>query len=1080
MEAIRRQTVALMESAALSASKDEKLRAISSLVELALFRADAPLVEDIVASVSQFVSDRAAPVRKCALDFLEKVAASDKGGADLALRAVHTASFLVADDVDSVALKAFKVATRLVGRGMCFAAGGDDCDTRLRLAAPLLEGGRADLGQPAVECALAVLLRDAANDTAAGLKKGSASTKGGAARLAAATKQPRVSAAALDATGSALKACFDVVHRELVAAVISALDGTLTSDGKSDDGAVRAAAARAGTVALHAAEKARQAAQGAGVTGGGAVAAAAAKIEAALRRAGQGAAADEALRAARAGEVLGAAALGAATTAALKKEPAAAADSAPAAGDAMEVEDVDDPLPLALAKRGREGDAGAEGGKRRAAEPIADLGRPLDASGAGALVLGSSGGGAAVLTATAAPLAKSHAEQMRAFVTDRVAAGAVGGAAWASDLVARLVRYELASCDAVPHGAILLAVEKYDAGGFDMAMRLLFDAHVVVVRAGSTQAYDETLLALLAALRDAYQDSRDNRNLFTDTVIAAPRFPSSAIAFLVACCDGESASPGCVALGLAALRDAAFARPAARAACVEAVLRLSSRGEVHPAVRDKAVRLASNQFWPRVVVQAAVVNFARLRLEEHCAAAFDGAAPESDDDEAVTQARTELSLFIALCVKDPELFPELLVAAARNVRLSAQGKTEAGPVHRAVAAELPRLAPALATGHGCEATLRNAARIFDDDAQFFDAHRLVALRLVEILGPQESLTLRPGLWDGACALRDAAERAAARKRMLAEAPTDGGAPPTDAAMKTEADSTKADSTKVEPTKVEPKAEPTEAPTDAPPADTPTDAAPTDAAPMDVAPTEPTFEATDADRRSCVGLLVPALAAADVDRLALVLPLLLNALDDDALGSALKQAASAPRERSKAPRLSAADVLVVLHRLDDDSSVSTKRLTEAVGICLALRDTFGASPLRDALERMTAAPAGNALPQMLMRTAILAVKMYPSQLAGFVAGTVLSRLATALAVWQNAPLWKGFMMCCTMLGDENAPNCFAAALSLPPAQLQHLLRVAPKLKAPLKRHAQAEQQKAATKSEPPPFQQPTLKVLGIEA
>ena len=30
----------------------------------------------------------------------------------------------------------------------------------------------------------------------------------------------------------------------------------------------------------------------------------------------------------------------------------------------------------------------------------------------------------------------------------------------------------------------------------------------------------------------------------------------------------------------------------------------------------------------------------------------------------------------------------------------------------------------------------------------------------------------------------------------------------------------------------------------------------------------------------------------------------------------------------------------------------KRVTEAVGVCLTARDVFGASPLRDALERMT--------------------------------------------------------------------------------------------------------------------------------
>ena len=58
MDVIRKQTHDLMESAALSTVKEDKMRKISSLIELALFRADAELLDEIVTSVSQFVSDR--------------------------------------------------------------------------------------------------------------------------------------------------------------------------------------------------------------------------------------------------------------------------------------------------------------------------------------------------------------------------------------------------------------------------------------------------------------------------------------------------------------------------------------------------------------------------------------------------------------------------------------------------------------------------------------------------------------------------------------------------------------------------------------------------------------------------------------------------------------------------------------------------------------------------------------------------------------------------------------------------------------------------------------------------------------
>mmetsp|Transcript_37682 Transcript_37682/g.120902 ORF Transcript_37682/g.120902 Transcript_37682/m.120902 type:complete len:181 (+) Transcript_37682:778-1320(+) len=177
----------------------------------------------------------------------------------------------------------------------------------------------------------------------------------------------------------------------------------------------------------------------------------------------------------------------------------------------------------------------------------------------------------------------------------------------------------------------------------------------------------------------------------------------------------------------------------------------------------------------------------------------------------------------------------------------------------------------------------------------------------------------------------------------------------------------------------------------------------------------------------------------------------------------------------------------------------KRATDALSVCLAARDVFGAPTVKDALERMTAVvvqddvqddddlkdaaakTAKRKLPQMLMRTAILAVKTYPSQLAGFVAKTLLTRLATKFSIWLNSSLWKGFVLCCTMLGDENGPNCFDALLALPAPQLSFVLKSpnGAKLKLPVKRHAEKELARNKANHAAPTIAAPVLRLLGAK-
>ena len=235
--------------------------------------------------------------------------------------------------------------------------------------------------------------------------------------------------------------------------------------------------------------------------------------------------------------------------------------------------------------------------------------------------------------------------------------------------------------------------------------------------------------------------------------------------------------------------------------------------------------------------------------------------------------------------------------------------------------------------------------------------------------------------------------------------------------------------------------------------------------------------------------MPALGSASAAQFFDALPALLLHLDDAALAAAFRRAVAATLSATNkvsgaAATLGAAELVVGLHGVDD-KVVPVKRVTEALNVCLAARDVFGALCLRDALDKMTDVGADGddkarlaKLPQLLMRTCILAVKTYPAQLSSFVASTVLVRLVK-MKVWTHGALWKGFMMCCGLLAsptEDHSHTCFAAALALPAPQLSHLLKLAPKLKLPLKRHAE----KLIKARDLGGVNPPSLKLLGLEA
>jgi len=224
----------------------------------------------------------------------------------------------------------------------------------------------------------------------------------------------------------------------------------------------------------------------------------------------------------------------------------------------------------------------------------------------------------------------------------------------------------------------------------------------------------------------------------------------------------------------------------------------------------------------------------------------------------------------------------------------------------------------------------------------------------------------------------------------------------------------------------------------------------------------------------------ALDDADTSGFRHVLPTLLSQIDDDAiLSAALKRAAaSAPFDQHAESSLNGSGVIEALHALEPDNPVPMKRITDALTVCLKAKDTFGALTLREAIDRMTDTnKPSKTLPALLLRATILALKMYPSQFAAFVANTILTRLATHFAIWTNPPLWKGFIMLCTMLSEENGPNCFDALVALPAPQLTTVLKSSDKgakLKLMLKRHAEK-----LIKANKLAIAVPVLRLLGVK-
>ncbi|KAL4250329.1 hypothetical protein ABKN59_005891 [Abortiporus biennis] len=145
----------------------------------------------------------------------------------------------------------------------------------------------------------------------------------------------------------------------------------------------------------------------------------------------------------------------------------------------------------------------------------------------------------------------------------------------------------------------------------------------------------------------------------------------------------------------------------------------------------------------------------------------------------------------------------------------------------------------------------------------------------------------------------------------------------------------------------------------------------------------------------------------------------------------------PRVR-QSELLTPAELMVLLH--ESEKEIGRRQAIEAIGICFSMTDIFRSEILGVVMNQLVDEPV---LPTLFMRTVIQAVSTYRS-LVGFVSTTLLSRLITK-KIWQNPPLWEGFIRCAKQI----APSSFSALLQLPKDQLQELVDKQPTLKSGLR-------------------------------
>lgn len=121
-----------------------------------------------------------------------------------------------------------------------------------------------------------------------------------------------------------------------------------------------------------------------------------------------------------------------------------------------------------------------------------------------------------------------------------------------------------------------------------------------------------------------------------------------------------------------------------------------------------------------------------------------------------------------------------------------------------------------------------------------------------------------------------------------------------------------------------------------------------------------------------------------------------------------------------PVITPAEILTILHMVDDKKSSTLRHTIAAINVCLGMREYFTAEVLAASLSQLiTRIP----LPQLFMRTVLQSISLAP-KLKSFIVG-LLGDLVSK-QIWTSSTQWKGWILA----AQQTAPDSFPVIVRLP--------------------------------------------------
>eukprot|EP00889_Picochlorum_renovo_P004597 jgi/Picre1/31627/NNA_006978.t1 len=136
--------------------------------------------------------------------------------------------------------------------------------------------------------------------------------------------------------------------------------------------------------------------------------------------------------------------------------------------------------------------------------------------------------------------------------------------------------------------------------------------------------------------------------------------------------------------------------------------------------------------------------------------------------------------------------------------------------------------------------------------------------------------------------------------------------------------------------------------------------------------------------------------------------------------AVKRLCTTVYEGQNDPVITPAEILTILHMVDDKKSSTLRHTIAAINVCLEMREYFTAEVLAASLSQLiTRIP----LPQLFMRTVLQSISLAP-KLKSFIVG-LLGDLVSK-QIWTNSTQFKGWILA----AQQTAPDSFPVMVRLP--------------------------------------------------